>query len=181
MASKKTKAKKSAAAAKGAATKMGASKTAMKAPAKKAAKKAAAKKAAPKASAKKAKAPAKRASARKAAKVHQIVHWEIQARDPSVLHRFYAEALGWMIDTNNPMGYGMVSSGGKDGIDGGIGSSESDASRVLVYAEVKSIPDMLERIESLGGRTLMPRTEMGPVIMALYADPEGNTMGLLEA
>jgi predicted enzyme related to lactoylglutathione lyase len=35
-------------------------------------------------------------------------------------------------------------------------------------------------IEANGGKTLMPRTDIGPVVMALYADPEGNRMGLIE-
>jgi predicted enzyme related to lactoylglutathione lyase len=39
----------------------------------------------------------------------------------------------------------------------------------------------LKRIESSGGATVMPRTDIGPVIMALYRDPEGNVMGLIEA
>jgi len=127
----------------------------------------------------------RRPAAPKKSNVHQVVHWEIQSDNPVALHRFYAEALGWAIDANNPMGYGMVSSKGAEGINGGIGgkgpgSNDGTGSRVLVYAEVKNIPLVLERIESLGGKTLMPRTEMGPVILALYADPEGNTMGLLE-
>ena len=78
------------------------------------------------------------------------------------------------------MNYGMVGSGGKDGIDGGIGGSPAAGSRVLVYANVESIPPVLEKIESLGGTTVMPRTDVGPVIMAIYTDPEGNVMGIIE-
>jgi uncharacterized protein len=129
-----------------------------------------------------AKRPAKRAAAKGArkAKVHEIVHWEIQAQNPASLHGFYADAFGWKIDANNPMRYGMVSSGGPAGIDGGIGGSQMPGSRVLVYASVPNIPPVLKRIESLGGKTMMPRTDVGPVIMALYQDPEGNVMGLIE-
>jgi predicted enzyme related to lactoylglutathione lyase len=108
------------------------------------------------------------------------VHWEIQAQNPVRLHDFYGEALGWDIDANNSMKYGMVASGGPEGINGGIGGSPGPGSRVLVYAQVASITALLERIESLGGKTIMPRTDMGPVIMGLYEDPEGNVMGLIE-
>jgi|HubBroStandDraft_2_1064218.scaffolds.fasta_scaffold50238_3 predicted enzyme related to lactoylglutathione lyase len=142
------------------------------------AKKRAVAKTAPKKVAKKsAKRTARRAPA---ARVHPIVHWEIQSQSPDKLHSFYAEALGWSIDANNPMNYGMVSSKGKGGINGGIGGTDGKGSRVLVYASVPSIDDVLERIASLGGQTVMPRTDVGPVIMALYTDPEGNVMGLLE-
>jgi hypothetical protein len=139
-----------------------------KAAARKPAKKAAARKSAPRAVAKKASGP-------------QICHWEIQSTMPEKLHGFYSEIFGWKIDANNPMNYGMVSSGrGAGGIDGGIGGSMQGPSRVLVYANVKAIDPVLSKIESLGGKTLMPRTDVGPVIMALYADPEGNVMGVIE-
>jgi hypothetical protein len=152
-------------------------------PAPKAAKKAA-KKAAPKAAAKavkKAAAP-KRAAARKASKPSgpQIVHWEIQSQSPDKLHGFYADVFGWKIDADNPMNYGMVSSGGNDGINGGIGGSPAPGSRVLVYANVDDINASLAKVETHGGRTIMPRTDVGPVIMALYTDPEGNVMGIIE-
>jgi predicted enzyme related to lactoylglutathione lyase len=145
------------------------------------AKKAAAKKPAAKAATKPVAKKAATSPKKRAAK-HEIVHWEIQSRAPEKLHSFYAEALGWEIDANNPMRYGMVASGGPNGIDGGIGGTPTAASssRVLVYASVPSIPMVLQRIESLGGKTLMPRTDIGPVIMALYEDPDGNAMGLIE-
>jgi hypothetical protein len=140
----------------------------------------AAKKAAPKA-AKKAAAP-KRAAARKASKPSgpQIVHWEIQSQSPDKLHGFYASVFGWKVDANNPMNYGMVNSGGDDGINGGIGGSPAPGSRVLVYANVDDINASLAKVETHGGRTIMPRTDVGPVIMALYTDPEGNVMGIIE-
>jgi predicted enzyme related to lactoylglutathione lyase len=145
------------------------------------AKKKSKKKAAP---AKKGRAPAKKAkksAARKAsARPNAVVHWEIQSQMPERLHEFYADTFGWKINADNPMKYGMVSSKGRDGIDGGIGGSEHPGSRVVVYATVKSIPDTLSRIEGAGGKTVMPRTDLGMVVMALYRDPEGNTMGLVE-
>jgi predicted enzyme related to lactoylglutathione lyase len=171
MAAKKSK-KKSAAPKRAAAKsppKPAAKKVAAKAPAKKSAKKAA------------AKAPAKKTAAKSSKpRVHEILHWEIQARDPALLHKFYADAFSWSIDANNPMNYGMISSKGSGGIDGGIGPSQSQESRVVVYAGVPNIPAMLGRIESLGGKTVMPRTDMGMVVIALYQDLEGNVMGLIE-
>jgi predicted enzyme related to lactoylglutathione lyase len=152
--------------------------------AKKKAKKAAAKK---KAAPKRKAAPAKKRAAAKTAgaprpapAANTIVHWEIQARDPARQQQFYADVFGWKIDANNPMNYGMVSSGGKDAINGGIGGSPGGQPLVTVYAAVKSIVDTLAKVESLGGRTVMPRTDIGPVIMGLFTDPEGNVFGVIE-
>ena len=138
------------------------------------------KKAASKRVAAKKSAAKRRATKSSAARVHPVVHWEIQSRNPERLHSFYAEAFGWKIDADNPMKYGMVASKGREGINGGIGGTQEPDSRVVVYSAVPSIEDVLGRIESLGGRTRMPRTDIGPVIMALYEDPEGNVMGLIE-
>jgi predicted enzyme related to lactoylglutathione lyase len=149
--------------------------------AKKATKKSSAKKAAKKAAS--AKGGAKKRAAKKAAAkavAAPIVHWEIQAKDPAAEQKFFRDLFGWKIDANNPMKYGMVASGGPGAINGGIGGSAEGASRVLVYAQVKSIDTTLKKVEALGGKTQMPRTDIGPVIMGLFADPEGNTFGLIE-
>jgi predicted enzyme related to lactoylglutathione lyase len=151
---------------------------------KKAAKKVAksAKKPAPKKSPKKTakRATAKTSKARVASPA--IIHWEIQARDPKKTQRFYADLFGWTIDAANPMNYGMVASKGKDGINGGIGGTPPNGqSRLLVYATVADIDGVLEKAASLGARTLMPRTDIGPVIMGIFEDVEGNHFGLIEA
>jgi predicted enzyme related to lactoylglutathione lyase len=151
-------------------------------PAAKAKAKAAAK---PPAKAKPVKAARKAAPAKAKGKSEKragaVMHWEIQSKQPEVLHDFYSEVFGWKIDANNEMNYGLVSSkGANGGIDGGIGGSPDAAARVLVYASVPSISSTLELIEDLGGKTIMPRTDIGMVVMAIYLDPEGNTMGLIE-
>ena len=145
--------------------------------AKKKAKKAAKKTTAPKRAAKRA--PAKKVAKAKASKP-AIVHWEIQAQDAKRIQRFYGDLFGWKIDASNPMNYGMVSSAGKDGIDGGIGGTMSGKSRLLVYAEVTDINEVLQKAESLGARTVMPRTDVGPVIMGIFEDVEGNHFGIIE-
>jgi predicted enzyme related to lactoylglutathione lyase len=142
-----------------------------------------ARKAAPKRAAAAKRAAPKRTAAKKAAPkvLHPIVHWEIQSTSPERLHSFYSNVLGWVIDANNPMNYGMVASGGEEAINGGIGGTQQGSSRVVVYAAVPDINEMLARIESHGGKTVTPREDVGPVIMALYTDPEGNLMGLVES
>jgi predicted enzyme related to lactoylglutathione lyase len=167
------------------AAKKAAKKKATKKPA--APKKAAPKKAAPKKVAAK-KAPPKKAAAKKAAPPrkpkgprHQVIHWEIQSTSPTRLHDFYRDIFAWEISTDNPMQYGMVSSGGgSEGINGGIGSTMGPTSRVLVYASVPSIDEALAKVAEKGGRTVLPRTDVGMVVMAVFEDPEGNAFGLVE-
>jgi predicted enzyme related to lactoylglutathione lyase len=160
--------------------------------AKKATKKTAAKKTTAKKTAGKKGGAVKKAAAKKSAKksaakksaakltASPVVHWEIQGRDPAAEQTFYSELFGWSIDANNPMNYGMVASAGKGGINGGIGGSAEGESRIVVYAQVKDIKATLKKAEALGGKTVMPRTDIGPVIMGLFQDPEGNTFGVIE-
>ena len=166
------------------------------------AKKAARKKSAPKAKAKKAKAkaktktrktarPAKRAVARNAAPPPEaaagppkltgpsVVHWEVQARDPGAQMRFFGELFGWNVDANNPQNYGMVTPAGPGSIGGGIGAT-MDAPRATFYVQVPSIADTLDKAATMGAQTLMPRTDIGMIIMAQFRDPEGNVIGLVE-
>ncbi len=130
------------------------------------------------------KAATKRASAKRPAAARApkpaVVHWEVQARDLERQQQFFANLFGWEIDTNNPMNYGMVAGAGKDSIGGGIGPAQDSASRVTVYVQVPDIDATLERAQTLGAQTVVPRMEFGPVIMALFRDLEGNVIGLVE-
>jgi predicted enzyme related to lactoylglutathione lyase len=123
-------------------------------------------------------APAARTPA--APLVRPVVHWEIRAREPERQQEFYRALFDWTIDANNPMKYGMVkSSTGNAGIDGGIGGTNADR-LVTFYVQVNDINAYLEKVERLGGKTLMPRSDIGPVIMGTFQDPEGNEVGLVE-
>ncbi len=123
---------------------------------------------------------ATRRAAPKKAPHPAVVHWEVQARDLPKQQAFFSTLFGWTIDTNNPMQYGMISGAGKDTIGGGIGPAMDSSSRVTFYIQVPDIDATLERATALGAQTVMPRSEYGPVIMALFRDLEGNVIGLVE-
>ena len=55
-----------------------------------------------------------------------------------------------------------------------------DAPRATFYVQVPSIADTLDKAATMGGQTLMPRTDIGMIIMAQFRDPEGNVIGLVE-
>jgi uncharacterized protein len=121
----------------------------------------------------------RRAAAPKRAAGPAVVHWEVQAKDLPRQQQFFANLFGWKIDTNNPMQYGMISGAGKDSIGGGIGPAVS-SSLVTVYVQVPDIAATLDKAQTLGAETVVPRTAMGPVIMGLFRDLEGNVIGLVE-
>jgi uncharacterized protein len=108
-----------------------------------------------------------------------VVHWEINAKDAPKLQKFYQNLFDWKIDANNPMNYGMVTTGGA-GINGGIGPSDTPG--VTFYVEVEDLQEYLTLAQRYGGKVLQPPTTvMGSVTLAMFADPEGNRIGLVKA
>jgi len=108
-----------------------------------------------------------------------VVHWEVKARDQGAQQQFFGELFGWTVDANNPQNYGMVTAGGPGSIGGGIGIT-TDAPRATFYVQVPNIADTLDKALTMGAQTVMPRTDIGMVVMAQFRDPEGNLIGLIE-
>ncbi len=112
-----------------------------------------------------------------------VVHFEIIGGDKTQLQEFYGSLFDWKIDANNPMDYGMVDTASGAGIAGGIsGAGNGGGPRVTVYAQVEDLQATLDKAQELGGKVLMGVTDVpgGPTI-AMFADPAGNTMGIMKA
>ena len=110
----------------------------------------------------------------------QVIHVEVVGTDGPALQKFYGDVFGWQLRTDNPGGYGMFDGGG-DGIGGGIGTSADGGSgHVTFYVHADDAVATLRRVEELGGRVIMPLTEVAPgTTIALFADPEGHVVGLM--
>jgi hypothetical protein len=113
-----------------------------------------------------------------------VVHWEILARDAKRVQDFYSSLFDWDINANNPINYGLVMTGSKSGANGGIGPFDPNnpGPPVTFYVEVDDLQKYLAKAEGLGGRTVVPPTEIpNMVTFAMFADPEGNKIGLVKA
>jgi predicted enzyme related to lactoylglutathione lyase len=109
-----------------------------------------------------------------------VVHFEILGEDLEALSAFYREIFEWQVERVPEMPYALVNTG-ENALAGGIGEPQSGVPMVTFYIEVPDIEDTLQRIESAGGSTMMPRTELGMVTIAMFKDPEGHAIGLVEA
>jgi predicted enzyme related to lactoylglutathione lyase len=111
-----------------------------------------------------------------------IVHFEIIGSDASKLKEFYTELFGWKIGELTPeMGYYGLIDGESSGIPGGIGQSDDGKPRSSVYAQVPDLQASLDQAVALGGSVVLPPTEIpGVVTMAMFADPAGNVVGLIQ-
>jgi predicted enzyme related to lactoylglutathione lyase len=111
-----------------------------------------------------------------------VTHFEINLKDVARGHEFYQSLLGWKVTSMPEMNYGMVDTGVKMGINGGIGVvAEGGNPTVVFYAQVGDVQAKLDRAVQLGGTVLVPVTEVpGMVTFAQFADPEGNIIGLIQ-
>jgi predicted enzyme related to lactoylglutathione lyase len=109
-----------------------------------------------------------------------VVHFEITGSDGPELQNFYRELFDWKIDADNEWHYGMVETGGEGGINGGIAGGQNGDHRVTVYTQVDDPQTYLDKAVSLGATMLMPVTDIGGTVIAMFRDPSGNTSGLVK-
>jgi len=111
-----------------------------------------------------------------------VTHFEINARDGRRAQDFYSALFGWKINADNEMHYGLVDTGVKMGINGGIGQTEQNSNpSVTFYVQVEDIQKYLDNAVALGARVIVPLTDVpGMVTFAQFADPEGNVVGLVK-
>ena len=110
-----------------------------------------------------------------------VVHVEILGSDAPRLQTFYRDLFGWDI-TLNPIGYGYVpvEPTAPVKLTGGIGASQTGKPLLTFYVKVADPKAILKRAQELGGRTVMPPTEVpGGITFARFADPEGNEVGIV--
>jgi predicted enzyme related to lactoylglutathione lyase len=82
-----------------------------------------------------------------------------------------------MIKTTATDATGMPSVTGS--INGGMFRREGDLTSPVVTVDVEDIDATLEKIQSLGGSTVLPRQEIGTMgWTAYFRDTEGNVVGL---
>ncbi|MEX2557723.1 MAG: VOC family protein [Actinomycetota bacterium] len=111
---------------------------------------------------------------------HPVIHCEIGGHEAEKLKGFYADLFGWESIPAGP-GYWLVAPQ-DGGIGGGIMQATADMPRyVTVYVRVDGLEATLRRVAELGGRVLVPPTDIpGVGAFALFQDIEENIIGLMQ-
>jgi len=111
-----------------------------------------------------------------------VVHFEIRSQDPAALHEYYTKLFDWQVQHHEAIDYRVVSTKGDGdsvGINGGIGASGGAPNTVTFYVQVDDIKERLKKAIELGGTEIVPVTTIpGSVTFAMFADPQGNCVGL---
>ena len=110
-----------------------------------------------------------------------VIHFEVVGKDLAALQGFYGDLFGWSTQKLDGMDYAMVTKEG-EGIGGGIGQTQDGGpGHVTFYVATDDPQATLDRAVELGGKVIMPVTEMPMVTLALLADPEGHVIGIVKS
>jgi uncharacterized protein len=124
---------------------------------------------------------------------HTIIHFEIPAKNVQALKSFYEEVLGWKI-IKTPVGgmeYWIIQTVPTDekgmlqrpGVNGGLylRTPEMPGATPVNYISVENIDEYITKVTMAGGKIIVPKQQIPTVgSIAIAADPEGNTFGLIQ-
>ncbi len=110
---------------------------------------------------------------------HNIVHVEFSAEDREAAGKFYSQLFGWEVEQIPEMNYATFETG--DNVGGGFNpvTDTNPAGTVLVYVGTDDIDASLAKAESLGGKIVLPKSEIPDTgWFGFFSDPTGNVVGL---
>jgi uncharacterized protein len=123
--------------------------------------------------------------------MRKVVHFEIPADDEGRAREFYRSVFDWQLQEMPDMQYTLAMTTPVDektqfptepgAINGGLMKRSDATPAPVLTVDVESIDASLKQIESAGGSTVTPRTEIpGMGAFAYFKDSEGNVLGLWE-
>jgi predicted enzyme related to lactoylglutathione lyase len=113
---------------------------------------------------------------------HPIVHVELSANSRQAAAQWYADLFGWSTQDFPDMNYSTASTGeGSPAVGFSPVSPDYPAGNVTFYIHTDDVKGHLDRIVAKGGQVLMPAQDIpGVGTIALFRDPTGNMVGLLQ-
>lgn len=106
-----------------------------------------------------------------------VVHFEIGCRDAGNTTEFYIRLFGWQMQAMGPAT--MIDTGSQTGIQGHISSlGHEPHNYTTFYVQVDDVQGYLDKVASLGGKTLVPPVDIPSGTFAWFSDLEGNTIRL---
>lgn len=109
-----------------------------------------------------------------------IVHWDLMVSDVARARAFYTRVFGWTLTDYGP-GYALIDTGTPPG--GGLMTRPAQApfAALNVYFEVADLDRTLREVVEAGGKVVVPRTEIPPGWFAMFLDPDGISIGIMQA
>jgi predicted enzyme related to lactoylglutathione lyase len=109
------------------------------------------------------------------------VQWQIVAKDPDALTRFYASLFGWKVKTNNALGYREVETQSPRGINGGVWPSPPEGHNLVqLFVEVDDVDAYIAKATKLGATVIVP-SELPTVMRSRSSSIRPDFVGLYRA
>ena len=107
-----------------------------------------------------------------------VVHFEIGCQNLEREDHFFAELFGWKMTKSGPSS--LIDTEAGAGINGHINSLGHDPRNyTMIYVQVDNLQQYVDRAAMLGGRVVVPPSEIpGVGRFAWISDPEGMLVGL---
>jgi predicted enzyme related to lactoylglutathione lyase len=106
-----------------------------------------------------------------------VVHFEVGCRDTEKASAFFKELFDWTPTPSGPAV--MIATNSTEGIQGHMTALGHEPFHYTTfYVQVEDIPATLAKIETLGGKTVVPPVKIPTGTFAWFADLDGNTIGL---
>ncbi len=114
-----------------------------------------------------------------------IVHFDLPAEDLQRAASFYGRLFGWKFERMpGPIEYFGITTfdgQGRPSLGGGMGKKNEWDTGITNYVGVDSVENTLIKLVELGGKIVLPRTEVGEFgYLAVCVDTERNKFGLWE-
>jgi predicted enzyme related to lactoylglutathione lyase len=112
---------------------------------------------------------------------HPVVYFEILGSDGAALRDFYERLFAWRISpVEEGAGAYQRIEAEPGGIQGGLGAFPGVPNQVNYYVRCDDLAAAVARAAELGGSVVMePRQAAEDIEVAMVADPEGHTIGLI--
>ena len=103
-----------------------------------------------------------------------IVFFDIAGPDMGKEAAFYRDVFGWATGPGGTLSVPVTGSR----LDGALRQDPKDK---IIYLGVDDVSASLAQVVAHGGKIVQPRFEVkGVVVLGLFTDPAGNSMGLVE-
>ena len=107
-----------------------------------------------------------------------VTFFEIGAADNASLRQFYSSLFDWRMQPLSE-GYDLIETNAGAGVVGGLGRSGDGTPWATFYVETDDVQQVLDRAQGLGGKIVVPTTEIPNMLtFAMFTDPDGLLVGL---
>ncbi len=111
---------------------------------------------------------------------HIIIHIEFPVTDRGTAEQFYGQLFGWQFTHYPDQAYSTFDTGAVSGALNLLEDALTRPGQPLIYVSSQDVESDLQRAEALGGEIVVPKTPIpGVGWYGVFADPEGNRIGLL--